>query len=250
VVHDDRYFAATGYRIDDDTVWGYFGARGQLDTFGYPVSRTFFFLGCRVQVFQRVVAQVCNGRPALLNLLDPEIFRYTQVNGSTFPSADDELKAMTPRTDAPNYATAIVDFVRTNAPDSFEGQSVNFGSTFFGLIRPEGADDDIQRLGLLNLEVWGAPISRPTRDPSNDKFIYQRFQRGIMHYDAATGVTRGILLADYLKAIVVGQDLPVDLAEQAQGSQFFQQYCPGVANWLCRAGQLPGTDLTFAFEPG
>ena len=41
-------------------------------------------------------------------------------------------------------------------------------------------------------------------DPGNGGFIYQRFQRGIMHFDNATGVTRGILLADYFKGLVVG----------------------------------------------
>ena len=43
--------------------------------------------------------------------------------------------------------------------------------------------------------------------------------------------------------------LTVDLAAQAQGSRFRQQYCPGAAAWLCRPAELPATDLTWAFEP-
>jgi hypothetical protein len=87
VPHDARYFAETRYRIDNDAIWGYFQARGRIETFGYPVSRTFTFLGCTTQIFQRQVAQQCaDGQPRLINLLDPEIFPYTRVNGSTFPA--------------------------------------------------------------------------------------------------------------------------------------------------------------------
>jgi hypothetical protein len=54
------------------------------------------------------------------------------------------------------------------APDDWEGLRVNFGQTFFGLITSEMAGtDDPALLGLINLEAWGAPISRPTRDPNN-----------------------------------------------------------------------------------
>ena len=102
---------------------------------------------------------------------------------------------------------------------------------------------------LVNLEVWGFPTSNPAPDPANGQFIYQRFQRGIMHYRANTGTTEGILLADYFKSIVTGKNLPPDLAAQAAGSPYMAQYCPGTPNWICRPVQLRDTDLTFAFEP-
>ena len=105
-------------------------------------------------------------------------------------------------------------------------------------------------LGLLDLEVWGAPISEPAADPNNPNFVYQRFQRGIMHFDANSGVTRGILLADYVKSILRNVDLPPDLREQSVGSRFFAQYCKGGTRWICRPNDLGGTDLTFAFEQG
>jgi hypothetical protein len=87
-------------------------------------------------------------------------------------------------------------------------------------------------------------------DPNNSNFVYQRFQRGIMHHDASTGVTRGILLADYLKSVLTAQNLPDDLREQARGSRFYGQYSPGAPLWLARPTDLPGTDLSWAFGQG
>jgi hypothetical protein len=252
--HDERYFTETGYRIDNDAIWSYFQARGRIDTFGFPVSRTFTFLGCTAQIFQRQIAQVCGAgaNAQLMNMLDPDIFPYTRVNFSTFPPADDAMKNSTPPVSDPNYATRILEFIRQNAPDVFEGAQVNYQQTFFGLITPAMAGtSDPGILGLLNLEVWGAPISQPMRDPNNSDFIYQRWQRGIMHHIVSQRVTRGILLADYVKQIMRNSpELPPDLRDQARGGRMFAQYCPGAQNWLCRPSELPGTDLTFAFERG
>ncbi len=235
IVHDDRYFAQTGYRIDNDAVWGFFQQYGGLSTFGYPVSRQMSFLGCPVQMFQRQIIQVCGSQSAaLINMLDPEIFPYTQVNGSNFPAPDTTLKNNTPQVGSPTYADDMNAFIQTNVPDSALGQPVNFYQTF-------------NTLG--GLTIWGAPISAPKADPSNANFIYQRFQRGIMHFVVGQG-TQSILLADYLKAILMNQNVPTDLAAQAHETRFFNQYCPGSPMSLCRAGELPGTDLTFAFVNG
>ena len=152
---------------------GFFNQYGGLSTFGYPVSRMMPFLGCPVQMFQRQIIQVCPGSgAALINMLDPEIFPYTQVNGSTFPAADNTMKANTPPVSSPTYSTDISSFVQANVPDTFSGQPVNFQQTF-------------NTLG--GLTIWGAPISNPQPDPSNGNFIYQRFQRGVMHYTAGVG---------------------------------------------------------------
>jgi hypothetical protein len=103
---------------------------------------------------------------------------------------------------------------------------------------------------MLALEVWGAPTSRPERDPANAQFVYQRFQRGIMHYDDATHQVHGLLIGDFVKMLLRG-DAPPDLRAEAQGSALLDQYCPGATLWICRPTELPaGTDLTFAFEPG
>src|SRR5205823_7774789 len=83
IVHDDRYFSQTGYRIDNDQVWGFFNQYGGLSTFGYPVSRQMSFLGCPVQMFQRQIIQACPSQgAALINRLDRDILPYTQVNVS------------------------------------------------------------------------------------------------------------------------------------------------------------------------
>ncbi|MBV9171790.1 MAG: hypothetical protein JOZ81_17095, partial [Chloroflexi bacterium] len=236
MAHDERYFVQTGYRIDSDQVWGFFNSNGAVNTFGFPVSRMMTFLGCPAQMFQALIIQLCgNGSPALINMLDPDIFPYTKVNGSTFPAADDAMKNSTPQVNSPTYSTDIVSFINANVPDNWQGHQVNFLQTF-------------NSTGGLN--VWGAVISQPAPDPSNQNFIYQRFQRGIMHFDQTQNITQRILLADYQKSIMTNQNVPPDLLAQAQSSRFFKQYCPGNAGWLCRPNDLSGTDLTFAFERG
>jgi hypothetical protein len=235
MAHDERYFSQTGYRIDDDQVWAFFQQYGGTSAFGFPVSRMMTFLGCPVQMFQRHIIQVCQGQgAALINLLDPEIFPYTQVNGSTFPGPDTTIKNNTPQVGSPTYATDIVNFVNSVVPDTFNGQPVNFLQTFNA---------------LGGLTIWGAPISNPAPEPTNSNFIYQRFQRGIMHFIAGQG-TQSILLADYLKAIMMNQNVPPDLLAQSRETRYFNQYCPGKTAWMCRPNDLPATDLTFAFVQG
>jgi hypothetical protein len=172
---------------------------------------------------------------ALINLLDPEIFPYTRVNGSVFPSPDDQLKQQTPAVGSPNYAQTIMPFIQSVVPDTFMGQPVNFWQTY---------------LARGGLEVLGAPISHPQPDPTNASFIYQRFQRVILHYRQGVG-TEPLLLADYQKQIMLGPNapnLPQDLQQQASGSRFYAQYCKGGTRWLCRPAELANSDLTFAFE--
>lgn len=235
LAHDERYFSQTGYRIENDQVWGFFTQYGGVSAFGYPTSRTVTFLGCPVQFFQRQIIQVCGGQgAALINMLDPEIFPYTRVNGSVFPAPDDAMKASTPAVSDPEYAEKINQFVAANVPDTWNGNQVNFFQTFNS---------------LGGLTIWGAPISSPQADPGNPNFVYQRFQRGIMHFTAPS-TTESILLADYLKAIIMNQNVPGDLMQQSRESRYFNQYCPGQTMWLCRPGDLPGTDLTFGFVQG
>ena len=235
LAHDDRYFSQTGYRIENDQVWGFFQQYGGPSAFGYPVSRTMSFLGCPVQMFQRHIIQVCAGQGAgLINLLDPEIFPYTQVNGSTFPGPDPAIKNNTPQVGSPTYAEDVTAFIDRNVPNTYNGAQVNFLQTF-------------NELG--GLTIWGAPISAPAPEPTNPNFVYQRFQRGVMHFIAGSG-TQSILLADYLKAIMMNQNVPGDLLQQSRETRFFNQYCPGQTLSLCRPSELPGTDLTYAFVAG
>jgi hypothetical protein len=230
VTHDAQYYLQTGFRVDDQAV-SFFQSRGAVDTFGYPISRLFTFLGCPVQMYQRLIIQLCQGAgPQLINL----------VNGSVFPTPDDQLKQRTPAVGSPDYAN-ILSFIQTNTPDTFSGQPVNFWQTF---------------MARGGLEILGAPISQPQPDPTNSTFIYMRFQRVILHFHPIVGggtITEPLLLADYLKQIMLGPSapsLPQDLSQQASGSRFFNQYCRGGTRWLCRPDALGGTDLTFAFEQG
>jgi len=248
VPHDNRYFSQTGYRIDNDTIWDYFNRRGGVNTFGYPVSRTFTLQGFTVQFFQRRIVQLDqNGHARLLNVLDPGLMPYSSFNGAQMPAYDSTLVATAPSS---TDAAATLAWVKAHAPDSFQGMPVNFYQTFINTVSaatafPSGGDSSL--LPGFDLELWGIPTSNPQFDPNNHNFIYLRFQRGIMHYDAGCNCTQGILLADYLKSILTGQNLPADLNLEAQNSPFYKQYDPSAPKWVHNPSLLPNTDLTNAF---
>jgi hypothetical protein len=247
------YFPETGFAIDEPHFADYFNHRGQVPTFGFPISRTIRFRDLPTQFFQRVVIQLWpDGSVRPLNLLDPGLLPYTHINGSTFPAPNERLAAYAPSPDQPGYAREVLEFVKQNAPETFNGQPVRFFSTFNSTVTaetafPRGTPGDPSLLPLINLEIWGVPTSLPMQDPNNGGFIYQRFQRGIMHYDASCRCTQGLLLADYFKALVTGENLPPDLAAEAAGSPFLKQYAADKPSGLARPAALPGTDLSNAF---
>jgi hypothetical protein len=223
------------------------------------VSRTFTLLGFPTQLFQRQAMQLApDGSVHLLNLLDAGLLPYTRFNGSQFPAADPAIAANAPATGSAGYATAVVQFVQRTAPDVWQGRATNFLHTFQSTVTldqafPNGGGS-AALLSLLNLEVWGLPTSAPVVDPKNHNFVYQRFQRGVMHYDSACNCTQGILFGDYLKGVILGPSmataLPADLADEAKASVLFRQYDPDSRGYLQLPQQLPSTDLTFAFAPG
>jgi polysaccharide biosynthesis protein PslG len=220
---NDARFFETNFRVDNDAFWDFFAKRGGSRTFGYPVSREFTLFGCQTQLFQRIAMQQCgNAGVGTLNLLDEGLLPYTRFNGTTVPAPDPDLIKSAPLPSAADYATSAIDFVRANAPETVDGKPVKFLSTFMGTVSASDAFPDgnvnAALLPLLNLQVWGLPISKPAYDPNNHEFIYQRFQRGVMHYDNGCQCTLGLLLADYLKAVLTGDHLPPDLAAQASGS--------------------------------
>lgn len=255
VPNDARFFQQTGYRIGEDPFWDYFRARGGVRSFGYPVSNTFQLLGMKVQIFQRQILQLRpDGGVQTMNILDDGLLPYTRMNGSIFPAPDPALINQSPKPDSPTYHEQMLEFVRAMAPDTFDGEPVNFASTFFSSVHadeafpsgiPNGGD---ALLPYFNLEIWGLPTSRPAHDPNNPGFIYQRFQRGIMHYDKGCGCTQGLLLADYVKALMTQRNLPPDLADQAKSSKFIGQFKPGQPQSMARPGDLPGSDLSNSFR--
>ncbi|HEV2123573.1 MAG TPA: cellulase family glycosylhydrolase, partial [Chloroflexota bacterium] len=214
----------------------------------------FLFLGTEVQFFQRQIMQLRpDGGVGTLNILDADLMPYTHINGSVFPAASPTVLAGAPAPGSPDYAEQVLDFVRAHAPDTWQGQPVNFSQTFQNTVRYEEAFPN-REIGpgimpTVNLELWGVPTSEPAPDPTNAGFVYLRFQRGIMHYDAASGATQGLLLADYLKAILTGLNLPPDLKDQARASRFYRQYNPSRSQSVDRPYLLAGTDMTNAFVP-
>jgi N-acetylmuramoyl-L-alanine amidase len=249
---DPRYFPQTRQRVEDDRFWNFFLRRGGDRTFGYPVTGTFTLLGQSVQIFQRQVMQIQpDGSVGTMNLLDDELMPYTRLNGSTFPAADKKLLENAPGVGEKDYHLRALQFTKDHAPDAFDGQPVNFYQTFMNTVRfdeafPDGRGDR-NLLPGLNLEIWGLPTSEPTYDPNNGGFIYLRFQRGIMHYDAACRCTQGLLLGQYLKSIMTLRDLPSDLDSQARGSDYYGQYKPSAPGAIARPKDLPNTDLTAGF---
>ncbi|HUE75767.1 MAG TPA: hypothetical protein VMP10_02975, partial [Chloroflexota bacterium] len=250
---DPRFFEPTGYRISNDAFWDYFQKRGGIQTFGYPVSRTVQLFGKPTQFFQRRIIQLNpDGSVGQLNLLDPEIMPYTNINFAQFPAADPALVQSAPAVGSPNYDLAVLGFVQANAPNTFQGMPTGFARTFNSTVTmPVAFPTGGGNAGLLqgiNLEMWGVPTSRPALDPNNNNFAYQRFQRGIMHFDQNSGLTQGLLLADYLKSIMTGQNLPPDLADAAKGSRFFAQYNNANPQGLNRPDDLFGSDFKDGFE--
>jgi hypothetical protein len=247
-------FQETGFCITNPAFAEYFRVRGGVRILGYPASRSFTLEGFEVQIFQRVILQMQGSQVARLNVLDPSIMPMTRANQSIFPPPDPALAAQAPQVGTPDYARQVVEFVRRVAPDTWNGMPVGFFTLFNTTVPVEiafpGQTPNPDLVTLLNLEIWGLPTSNPAADPGNGGFVYQRFQRGIMHFRAEVPVTEGILVGDYFKAVITGRNLPPDLSQDMQGSRYLGQYSPGSPGWVARPAQLPNTDMTGAFEPG
>jgi polysaccharide biosynthesis protein PslG len=234
ISRDPRFFEQTRFRVDRDAFWDFFQKRGGVRTFGYPVSREFTFFGCQTQLFQRLAMQQCGDQGVgTLNVLEEGLLPYNHFQGTTVPLPDPAMIAAAPLASDPAFGTKAIDFVRASAPESFDGESVRFFSTFqstvgLGDAFPQGGGDS-NLLPLLNLQLWGLPTSKPAYDPNNHEFIYLRFQRGVMHYDKGCHCTQALLLTDYLKSVLTGQLLPDDLAAQAADSPLLRAVPTGRA---------------------
>ena len=232
-LQDGRYFPETGFGVDHNVIWDYFQSRGGVDTFGYPVSNLFSYRGFEVQIFQRHVLQIIGEQARPLNLLDPDVMPINTFGGLTFPEYDQALAASAPAPDAANYGEAVRQHLEANVPDTWQDQPVGFLSYYLSAA-PASAGG---LRTLLALEVWGFPTSQPKPDPNNQNFIYQRFQRGIMHVDATNQITRGILLGDAFKEGFGPQKTPPanSSAEELLGNRQLLVAVPQEGNWALKS---------------
>ncbi|HZT07042.1 MAG TPA: hypothetical protein VFC51_08430 [Chloroflexota bacterium] len=270
----NRYFSETGFGIGDDNMWNYFVRRGGLRTFGFPISRMFVLSGQSVQLFEKgMLAVDDSGNVTTLNLLEDPFLPYDQLGDLSLPDDDPGLIGSAPDPAAPDYLDQVQEFIRVNAAETFDGNPTHFYSTFLGTVPYFDAfftgDGDPNLLPGFDLEIWGFPTSQPgyrvigydvirsdtpgvpdTQQPVLDtSVVLQRFQRGVMRYDATTGTSTGVPLGPYLRAIIMGQvDAPV-LADAASSSPLWAQYNPDAVNWIDRPDDLPDTNLVLAFEP-
>ena len=251
--NDPTYFTATGYRISQPALLSYFQRRGGVRTLGYPISNDFMLLGKRVQLFQRQALELHNDDSVgALNLLDPDFLPLTHFDGLNLPPPDPSLIAGAPSPLDPDYLGQAVAFVDQVVPDRWNGRDVNFLATFVSAVtcaEAFGPDEpcDPALLPAFALEIWGLPTSQPMVDPNNAEFVYQRFQRGVMHYSASTGLTQGVLLGDWFKRVLLGSQVPPDALNDLQDSPFLAQYAPNRPLGLARPNVLSDTTLATAF---
>lgn len=96
------------------------------------------------------------------------------IDGLTVPSADPALVFLAPHVGQPDYAARATVFVEASVPDVWSDQPVGFLSAF---------------TSAGGVDVLGLPTSRPAADPANPSFVYQRFQGGILFYNASDSTT-------------------------------------------------------------
>ncbi len=244
---DALFFGETGFGVWNPKLRGYFESRGGVESFGFPISNVFTLYGFEVQFFQRQVVQIgSDGSPRGLNILQAPYLDYRRFGGLTIPAVDRDLIADAPTVGSQGYPGAVRAFIRERVPDRWRDHDVGFLREF---LAAAPAETPARLRELAALEIWGLPLSLPQPDPANSSFIYQRFQRGVMHFDASSGATGGLLLGDHLKSLITGDGLSASLAADAAANPLLRQYAPGRPLDARRPAAIPGTDLTQAFRP-
>jgi hypothetical protein len=235
----------------------YYQQHGGARTFGQTLSHDFQLLGRRVQIFEHGVLEQRNDGSLQMFDLMGEALPLTHAAGATFPDPDPDVNANNPPVDSPSYQTqalAAIDagVLDSEAPDTWNGLSVNFNSTFRGSVTctdlPSTQPCDDRQLLMAALDLWGLPTSAPVADPGNPDLVYLRFQRGIMQFSQSTGVTQAVPIGMWFKQVLLGTDLPDDLLQDVVGSRYFAQYAPTLGLGVARPGELPATSLAAAFS--
>jgi hypothetical protein len=120
----------------------------------------------RAAALAAIVAIGVLGVPSIVSAAGP-------LDGLTIPAVDPALVFVAPTPDQPNYDARLQAFLSATVPDAWNGQPVQFLST----------------LNDTGVDVLGLPTSEPAADPHNPQFVYQRFQNGVLFYNAADGST-------------------------------------------------------------
>jgi hypothetical protein len=250
---DPRCFGETRFCVEQDAFWAHFTDLGGEATVGAPISRAFPLLGCVVQLFQHRVLQQCrvDALAGVMNLLDPPLLTGTRIGGATVPEYEFAVAEAAPLPETPYYGAAVPAHLEATVPETYNGMPVGFLSAFLAAAPAAQPAREPGAAALAGLALWGFPTSQPAVDPANPGVVSQRFQRGVMQFDAAAGQTRGLPVGDHLRHLMLGdtaEDGPSGGAEPA-GGRVARQYCRESPGWLCRPGELPATDLGAAFEP-
>jgi hypothetical protein len=190
------------YAIADDAVAAFYTQHGGVDTFGVPISREFQLSGQPVQLFENAALQVQpDGSVSPLPLTGAGLLPYSSFDGLTVPAESPAVELAAPAPEQPNYAARLQVFLQTSVPEPFLSEYNATGGA----------------------SVWGLPTSGAVVDPNNPNFSYMRFQNGILFNDATSGSTQPLPLGSYVKAVLTGQNLPVDLARESQSSSLHTQ---------------------------
>jgi hypothetical protein len=218
----------------DDAIWTFDSQHGGDAVLGEPISREFTLYGHPVQILQQAALEVnAAGSVEFMHLSTPGLLPYMSSKGLTLPGADPPVALVAPSLNQANYSTRLVEFVRATVPENWNGRPVQFLSA----VTADG------------LDVWGVSTSTPAADPHNPNFIYQRFQNGVLLFDASSGTTTSLPFVEYLKDVLTAHNLPSDLTAEAASSPLFAQYDPSQPLGLSRPAALADTDLTEAFTP-
>jgi hypothetical protein len=265
-----RYFTETGFSVVNDDIWVYYHRRGGYRTFGPPISRQFMLSGIQMQLFAKALLQVdAEGRVSAANLLESPFLPYDALGDLQLPPAEPGVIAAAPDPALPNFAEATQDFVWVVAAEGYDGNPTRFYSTFLTTVLFREAffdgNGDPNLIPGFALEIWGLPTSGasyhiigyepgppegPELVPIFDRnIVMQRFQKGVMRYEAPDRRTAGVPLGIYVRALILGEALP-DLATAADGSTpLWAQYNPEASAFIDRPEELPDSDFSFLFEP-
>ncbi|MCC7106118.1 MAG: hypothetical protein IT307_13320, partial [Chloroflexi bacterium] len=285
---DQRYFPASGFRIDDDQFWDFFSAHGAARAFGLPISRTFVLQGNPTQIFEHHVLQIIEGNVVNVALLDNGWMPFPQIAYAAIPGYDPSVTASAPLPGAEAYVDLMYAYLSSVLPDQFEGQPTGFlifygesalpptptptpTQTFTPRPRRTATGTPVVELtptpveptptpvpptrlqiefqAMGGLDAWGIPVSRPVRDPRNRNLISVRLEHGVFRYDSNCRCTAPVPLGAVFKAMLTGVDLPADLEPQAPDNPFFRQYDVSTETGPYRPWALPNTDLSYAFLP-